>query len=118
HRRIVAVVHEMVLGQPQVVVAEFVEHRGLIEHRGVQLGIWPPPLLGIAEVVHHAEFNRAVLLATDRVSILSRSYWPMTQRALDFAGGQHRGPDWFRCQSLPKRADPARAACATARSGA
>src|SRR5262249_13374482 len=42
-RRVVAILGEMVLSQPHIVVAEFLGPHDLIEKRAVQLSIRPPP---------------------------------------------------------------------------
>ena len=57
HRRRIAVLDEMVLGNPDVVVAEPLGQLHLAEHVVVELRPGPPPLRRVAEVVGQAELR-------------------------------------------------------------
>jgi hypothetical protein len=61
-RRIVAVAGEVVLGQPDVVVAGGLGGTDLVEDRAVELRLRPPPRSGVAKVFHEAEAHREILL--------------------------------------------------------
>jgi hypothetical protein len=58
-RRHVAVLHEVVLGDPDQVVAEAIHALGLVEHARVQLGVRTTAARRIAEVVGDAEAHHA-----------------------------------------------------------
>ncbi len=61
YRRIIAVLDEMVLGQPNIVVAKLLEAHDFIQMGSVYRRIRPPPLRRIAKIEHYAEFHDAPL---------------------------------------------------------